>query len=377
MYNRIYEFFRTANPSSPCLVCDLDIVRENYRKLAAALPEANVFYAIKANPDAKILRMLAKEGSGFDCASVAEIEMALSAGEDASRISFGNTIKKASDIARAYDVGVRLFATDSFSDMRNIAKHAPGSDVFCRILTSGEGAEWPLSRKFGCDLTMACDLLCEALKLGLRPRGVSFHVGSQMMLETGWRSALVDAKSVFSACASRGVILDLVNLGGGFPVRYLKNVPSVDGLAKAILSDVDNAFPEGRPHLIIEPGRGMVGNAGVIKAEVVNAASKSDTDDLRWVFLDIGKFGGLAETMDEAIRYPIRTSRDDQEGVLSVIAGPTCDSADVLYEKTPYLLPPVEAGDIVYIEATGAYTTTYSAVAFNGFEPLKSFVIGD
>jgi len=375
MLDRIYDFFRSTNPASPCLVVDLEIIRENYRRFAVAMPEMRVYYAIKANPDERILSMLASEGSNFDCASVAEIEMALSAGEDGRRISFGNTIKKASDIARAFDVGVRLFATDSMSDMTNIALHAPGSDVFCRILTTGEGAEWPLSRKFGCDWRMAVDILCEAQALGLNPRGVSFHVGSQMTITSGWRSALAEAKVVFDACAEKGLHLDLINLGGGFPIRYLKDVPTTEAYGASILADVDAIFPGERPELIIEPGRGMVGNSGVIKSEVVMASFKSDNDHLRWVFLDIGKFGGLAETMEEAIRYPIRTSRDGEDSILTVLAGPTCDSADVLYEKTPYPLPPVESGDVVFLEGTGAYTTTYSAVAFNGFQPLKSYVI--
>jgi ornithine decarboxylase len=120
----------------------------------------------------------------------------------------------------------------------------------------------------------------------------------------------------------------------------------------------------------------MVGNAGVIKSEVVLISKKADNDDVRWVFLDIGKFGGLAETMDEAIRYPLITRRDGTETAPCVLAGPTCDSADVMYEKTPYPLPlSLTIGDEVLIEGTGAYTTTYSAVAFNGFEPLRSYVI--
>jgi ornithine decarboxylase len=375
MSDRIYDFFRSEAPASPCLVVDLEIVRENYQRFVSAMPDMKVYYAIKANPDQKILSMLASEGSNFDCASVAEIEMALCAGEDANRISFGNTIKKASDIARAFNVGVRLFATDSIGDMTNIARHAPGSDVFCRILTTGEGAEWPLSRKFGCDWEMAVDILCQAYAHGLNPRGVSFHVGSQMTVTSGWRSALAEAKLVFDACAKEDIYLDLVNLGGGFPIRYLKDIPTTEAYGAAILADVDASFPEKRPTLIIEPGRGMVGNAGVIKSEVVMASYKGINDPLRWVFLDIGKFGGLAETMDEAIRYPILTSRDGEATILSVLAGPTCDSADVLYEKTPYALPPVDSGDFVFIEGTGAYTTTYSAVAFNGFQPLKSYVI--
>lgn len=375
MSRRVLDFIATENPASPCLVVDLDIVRSNFDDFRTAMPDAKVYYAIKANPDAKILQGLADRGSNFDCASVAEIEMVLATGVDAARISFGNTIKKEADIARAYAVGVRLFATDCHEDMHKIARAAPGSAVFCRILTSGEGAEWPLSRKFGCDWKMAVDILCEARNLGLLPKGVSFHVGSQMTLTAGWRSAIVEARKVFDGCQSRGISLPLLNMGGGFPIRYLKDVPSAEAFGQAIMSDVDDIFPEGRPELIIEPGRGMVGNAGIIKSEVVMASHKSLKDPVQWVFLDIGKFGGLAETMDEAIRYSLKTPRDGEAKFPTVLAGPTCDSADVLYEKTPYQLPRLEAGDVVLIEGTGAYTTTYSAIAFNGFDPLKSYVI--
>ena len=138
----------------------------------------------------------------------------------------------------------------------------------------------------------------------------------------------------------------------------------------------DLHFGNAIPETIIEPGRGLVGNAGVIEAEVVLISRKSADEEVRWVYLDIGKFGGLAETMEEAIRYPIRTPRDGDRKSPCIIAGPTCDSADVLYEKQPYALPvSLEIGDKVLIEGTGAYTATYSTVAFNGFPPLRSYVI--
>jgi len=172
--------------------------------------------------------------------------------------------------------------------------------------------------------------------------------------------------------------LSMVNLGGGFPTRYLKNVPTVKTYGAAIFRALRRHFGNRIPETIIEPGRGMVGNAGVIEAEVVLVSKKSENDDVRWVYLDIGKFGGLAETLDESIRYPIRTLRDRRDGEVGpcVLAGPTCDSADVMYEREPYLLPvSLEIGDKLLIEGTGAYTATYSAVAFNGFAPLKTFHI--
>ncbi len=331
---------------------------------------------MKANPAPEVLKLLADMGSSFDTASVAEVEMALAAGATPDRISFGNTIKKERDIARAYQLGVALFAVDSDEEVEKVARAAPGAKVFCRILTDGAGAEWPLSRKFGCEPSMAVDVLMHAHALGLEAYGISFHVGSQQTRLEAWDSAVAESKAIFDAMQLRGVTLKMVNLGGGFPTKYLKPVPGTGAYANAIHDSLAKHFGNALPETIIEPGRGMVGNAGVVKAEVVLISKKHANDNHRWVYLDIGKFGGLAETMDEAIRYPLVTSKDADGKGPCVIAGPTCDSADVLYEKTPYDLPlTLTVGDEVLIEATGAYTTTYAAVAFNGFAPLKAYII--
>ncbi|WP_417679785.1 type III PLP-dependent enzyme [Roseibium sp.] len=376
MSERIREFLRRREDEGPCVVVDTDIVRENYLTFAKALPDTSVYYAVKANPAPEILSLLESLGSSFDCASVGEIEMVLATGADAGRISYGNTIKKERDIARAFEYGVRLFAVDSVEEVDKIARVASGSRVFCRVLCDGVGAEWPLSRKFGCAPEMAADVLEHAHRSGLVAHGVSFHVGSQQANLGAWDAALSMAAGVFREMATRGIELKMVNMGGGFPTRYLKDVPGVPSYGEAIFRALTDHFGNRLPSTIIEPGRGMVGNAGMIESEVVLISKKSADDDVRWVFLDIGKFHGLAETMDEAIRYPIRTPRDGDQTAPCVLAGPTCDSVDVLYEKTPYELPvSLSIGDKVLIEACGAYTTTYSSVGFNGFAPLASYVI--
>ena len=373
---RIRDFLATRRPEGPCMILDLDVVRENYEGFVKALPQSRIFYAVKANPAPEILRLLVSLGSSFDTATVAEIEMVLDAGATPDRISFGNTIKKERDIARAYELGVSLYAVDCVEEVEKVARAAPGARVFCRVLTDGEGAEWPLSRKFGCVPEMAVSVLRRAHELGLNAYGVSFHVGSQQTNLKAWDRALSDASKVFRTLAKEGIVLKLVNMGGGFPTRYLKDVPSAQAYGLAIFDSLSKHFGNRIPETIIEPGRGMVGNAGVIRSEVVLVSKKSDNDKLRWVYLDVGKFNGLAETMDEAIRYPIETAKDNDEKVPCVLAGPTCDSADVMYEKTPYPLPiSLTVGDEILIEGTGAYTTTYASVAFNGFEPIRSYVI--
>jgi len=270
---------------------------------------------------------------------------------------------------------VKLFAFDSGAELDKLAEAAPGAKVFCRILTSGVGADWPLSRKFGCEIEMARDLLVEAAARGVVPHGVSFHVGSQQKDPQAWDDAIAQAAWIFQECEARGVKLSMLNIGGGFPARYRRDMPAMTAYGEAIHESLSRHFGNNIPEIIVEPGRQMVGDAGIIQTEVVLISRKGRNDPRRWVYLDIGKFGGLAETMDEAIQYPISTPR---KGKLErvILAGPTCDSADVLYEKADYRMPiDLQVGDRLEIRSTGAYTTTYASVAFNGFEPIKTYCV--
>jgi ornithine decarboxylase len=373
---RIARHLETAQLPSPCLVVDVDLVEHNYLELARSLPESRLFYAVKANPAPEIVARLVSLGASFDTASLGEIDLCLARGAEPARISFGNTIKKQRDIAAAYERGVRLFAFDSEGELDKLAASAPGAKVYCRVLMDCEGAEWPLSRKFGCEPAMAVDLLARAQALGLDAYGVSFHVGSQQTDLAQYDRALALTAELFEQLAGRGVHLRMINLGGGFASRYRSDVPTLEAYGQAIRTALHARFGPALPDIIIEPGRGIVGDAGVIQAEVVLVSRKDASDERRWIYLDIGKFHGLAETMDEAIKYRLLTPHDGGETGPVILAGPTCDSADILYDKTEYRLPlALKPGDRVLILATGAYTTTYSAVGFNGFPPLASVCI--
>jgi len=376
MTDKIARFLEDRRPATPCLVVDVDLVEDAYLKLRDLLPAARVFYAVKANPMGPVISRLSRLGSNFDTASRNEIDLCLSEGATADRISFGNTIKKESDIAYAWGKGVELFAFDSEAELKKIARAAPGAKVFCRVLMECEGAEWPLSRKFGCSPEMAADLMVMARDHGLDAYGLSFHVGSQQTDLAQWDKALGSVAGLFSVLRERDVDLRMVNLGGGFPAKYRAAVPPLEAYAEAVNEAIRKYFGNNIPELIIEPGRSLVGDAGVLQAEVVLISRKDANEGKRWIYLDVGKFSGLAETMDESIKYRIRTPRDGGDTGPVVLAGPTCDSADVLYEKTAYEMPlGLEIGDKVEILATGAYTTTYSSVSFNGFEPLKTYCI--
>jgi ornithine decarboxylase len=376
MTPRIREFLKRRTDEGPCLVVDLDVVRDNYNSFAKAMPDSKVYYAIKANPAPEILKLLVELGANFDVASVGETEAVLAAGATPDRISYGNTVKKESDVATAFRLGVTLFAVDCEAEIEKVARAAPGSRVICRIHCDNAGADWPLSRKFGCEPAYAADLLEFAHRQGLVPFGISFHVGSQQNNVEAWDRALASTAAIFRTCAERGINLSTVNLGGGFPAKYLRKTPKLESYGKAIFRSLRKHFGNAIPNTIMEPGRGLVGNAGMIEAEVVLIARRNPEDEVRWVYLDIGKFHGLAETIDESIRYPIKTPKDRDEMAPCVLAGPTCDSVDVLYEKNPYPLPvSLAIGDKVLIEAAGAYTASYSSVGFNGFPPLRQYVI--
>jgi ornithine decarboxylase len=376
MTPKLAAYLRDSAPATPCLVLDLDRVEENYRRLKEAMPLARIYYAVKANPAAPVLDRLVGLGSCFDAASFEEVEACLEAGAAPESISYGNTVKKESAIRAAFARGVRMFAFDSEAELRKLARSAPGARVYCRILVGNDGAEWPLSRKFGCEAEMARELMVLAGELGLDPFGLSFHVGSQQVNTASYEAAIAKVAMLFTDLREAGVKVRMVNLGGGYPVRYRQEVPEIDDIGAAIMGAMAEHFGNALPDVVIEPGRFIVGDAGVVSAEVVLVSRKAKDDPVRWVYLDIGRFGGLAETEGEAIKYAFRTPRDGETEGPVTIAGPTCDSTDTLYEKSNYRLPlSLDAGDRVELLATGAYVTSYASQHFNGFRPLAEHYV--
>ncbi|WP_421852340.1 type III PLP-dependent enzyme [Marinomonas sp.] len=375
-FARFKAFAETKD--TPFVVIDTAIIDEAYTELTKGFPVADIFYAIKANPAPEILTLLRDRGSNFDVASRYELDKLLAIGGiSPDQVSYGNTIKKAKDVRYFYEKGVRMFATDSEADLRNIAKAAPGSRVYVRILTEGTvTADWPLSRKFGCRPDMAMDLLVLAKELGLIPYGISFHVGSQQRDIGAWDAAIASVKVIFERLKEEdGIVLEMINMGGGFPANYIARTNDLATYAEEITRFLEEDFGTDLPRIILEPGRSLISNAGVLVSEVVLISRKSHTALNRWVFTDVGKFSGLIETLDESIKYPIYVEKGGELEEV-IIAGPTCDSADIMYENYKYGLPlNLAIGDRMYWLSTGAYTTTYSAVEFNGFPPLASYYL--
>ncbi|MFC6125459.1 alanine racemase, partial [Mycolicibacterium llatzerense] len=289
-------------PSRPYLRIDLATVRRNVAALRGALPTAEIRYAVKANPAEPVLRLLADLDCTFDVASVGEIDLCAAAGVDGALMTFGNPLKKPAEVAYAFARGVRRFTFDTAAGLEAIAENAPGSSVECRIAPAFPSSVTPFGHKFGCAPDEAVGLLSQAARLGLRGDGLAFHVGSQQLDPGAWEIGIRCARDVFDAVPGMATL----NLGGGIPVSYDSRVPSVRVVGDAIADALERHFPA-LPHIVIEPGRAIVGSAGTLYCEVVSV--RTGTDGRRWVYLDIGRYGGLAETENEYIRYRLRTSR--------------------------------------------------------------------
>ena len=375
-WEKFLEF--SKNLETPNIVINLNTIKQNFIKLRDSFPYAHIYYAMKANPGEPVLKLLAEMGSNFDIASRYELDKILSLGVESFRLSYGNTIKKPRDIKYFYEKGVRLFATDSKDDLKAIAENAPGSKVYVRVLVETSAtADWPLSRKFGCHPDMAYDLIVMARDLGLVPYGISFHVGSQQRDIGQWNDAIAKTKYLFTSLEEEeGIKLSMINMGGGFPASYIDPTNELSEYASEITRYLSDDFGDDIPEIILEPGRSLVGDSGILTSEVILTSRKNNTALARWVYIDAGKFNGLIETLDEAIKYPVITNKDEP-GVKEsevIIAGPTCDSMDIMYENAKYKLPTtLKSGDKIYWLSTGAYTSTYASVEFNGFPPLKTY----
>ncbi|MFC9326931.1 type III PLP-dependent enzyme [Kitasatospora sp. NPDC057015] len=378
-----------AADSGDGIIYDLSGIGERYTTLVEELPGVDVRFAMKACPVDEVLAHLAARGAGFDAASPNEIAQAVRTGVPLDRIHYGNTVKSDRSIAQAYRLGVRDFATDSLEDVAAIAAHAPGSRVFCRLATTGEGALWGLSGKFGCSGTDAVLVLEAARRAGLTPAGLSVHVGSQQMTTEAWQDAFERIADVIVALARIGIALDHVNLGGGLPaLGYLDRRgdpldPPLDKMFAVIREGVERLreISGTELDLVMEPGRYLVADHGAIRAHVSRLSSRQQLDGERrhWLYLSCGKFNGLYE-MDELQYRLVFPTHPDAEYVEAVVAGPSCDSDDAYDHEHSLVRVPrdVASGDPVWILSSGAYAASYTTRGFNGFDPLPcGWISGD
>ncbi len=365
------------NPKgSPRLVLDLEEIKNNYKRFINSFVNIKPYYAVKANPNKKIISLLNNLGCYFDCASIKEIETCLKLNVNSNRISFGNTIKKEIDIKKAFSLGVNMYAFDCIEELKKISKSARGAQVYCRIQVPNGGAEWPLSKKFGCSPTLSQNLLIIAKELKLDPIGISFHVGSQQMSTKTWDKAISMASEIYKKMNKTGIKFDFLNLGGGIPANYKNCNDNILRYSKCIKNSIKKYFKEEIPkNLILEPGRFLVASAGIIEAEIILISDRNKKLN-KWIYIDVGRYNGLAETEGEAIKYIIEAKGYNKYKTNNfVLAGPSCDSHDILYEKNLYKLPSnLKIGDRLRIFSAGAYTISYQS-NFNGIKKLKEIIL--
>ncbi|WP_370588756.1 type III PLP-dependent enzyme [Pseudonocardia sp. C8] len=360
---------------TPFLALDPEVVRERHRELGAAFGDARILYAVKACPEPAVLRALVECGAGFDVASQQEIALCLAAGADPASLQHGNPVRGPGAAARAAADGVRRFVTDSAEDVDALAAEAPGARVQVRLSVDDTGSATPFHGKFGALPAHAGALLRRARARGLQPAGVTFHAGSQQTRPETYAAAVAVALEV---AGGAGLARPELDLGGGWPVAYRSAVAGPEVFAAAVRGAVAAAVRAGHvdgAELLLEPGRALAGPAGVLRATVLRVSRRPGIDHRRWVYLDVGRYQGLAETEGEAIGYPVRAPGRTGPPAPVVLAGPTCDGDDVLYRRTPVALPSdLAAGDAVDLLHTGAYTSSYASVGFNGFGPLQVII---
>ena len=343
--------------NTPVLVIDTVTLKHTAATFASYAPSIATYYAVKANADPEILRVLADEGIGFEAASEAELATLLSLGVASERIITSNPIKAPAFIDAMHALGVDRFVADSTDEIDKLATRAPGCKVLLRLAVDNTGSTWPLDEKFAATATETVELTLHAIDAGLQPVGLTFHVGSQCTNLYAWATALRDTKAVWDECKKHGVHFDTLNVGGGFPAAHADVRPDhAQSLDSIVVSLVD--FPDATT-VEVEPGRGLVGDAGVLVSRVVGKANRSGT---RWLYLDVGVFNGLMEAVGGIEYQYISLDREGPEYAW-IVAGPSCDSMDIVANEVR--LPDLAVDDRVAISPAGAYTAVYAS-SFNG-----------
>ena len=355
---------------TPFLVLSKKKIEENYTRLSLALEnKVSLFYAVKANPISEVIEIIKNIGGGFEVSSADELRLVMNFNVPLNKIFYSTPVKKRSEISYFYKEGINLFVFDNDIEIEKIAQCAPKSQVMLRIQTKNKNSLIDLSLKFGAEPKDALYLLEKARNMGLYPRGICFHVGSQCLSPESYKEAIKLCHSIFEAAAERGIHLDLLNIGGGFPIGYRKKVPDITTFCKTINEALKYYF-YGRfdVDVVAEPGRFICADAFTLVTRVIG---KSIRNNKIWYYIDDGLYGSFSGRIYDKGDYLILTEKDGYK-VPSVLAGPTCDSFDVIYED--YELPDLKIDDLILVPGMGAYTIV-SASNFNGFKRAKVVVI--
>jgi ornithine decarboxylase len=356
----------TENYDGPVLAVSEQRLRSNARSFIAAMPRVRPHFAVKANPDAEILRIFKEEGCCFEIASSAELQSMVDLGVNLETVFYSNPIKSPASIRQAAAAGIQWFVVDTPEEVLKIATIKPDAKLYLRTEVSNEGSVWPLAGKFGASSSGILATIEAARNTGMQITGVTFHVGSQCTNINNWVEGIRSAKNIFAQLEDNGWTPELLNLGGGYPVQFTGIEPGITEIGTTINKELE-AIPSSI-QVMAEPGRFLVGSAGCLVTQVVGMATR---DDKRWLYLDTGTYGGL---MELAGGFPSNiVSQRAGEPSLWTMAGPTCDSIDVFGEHS--LPSNMEVEDLVFITNLGAYCTS-CACDFNGF-PIPNIVLVD
>lgn len=357
--------------TTPFLYMDLARIDKAYDTFMSVLPDVGIHYAMKCNPDRRILGRIYQRGGSFEIASYAELKELLTIGVPAHEVIFSNPVKIPSDIAAAYSTGVMRFGFDSLAELRKLAEYAPGAKVFVRLKTKSADSQVPSEGKFGIDIGHAFELMKRAQQIGLRPYGISFHVGSQMLHPEAWEEPIQQSAALMKKLKSVGITVEMLDMGGGFPAHYSERIPTIAAFAK-VVNDAVKAYLPYAVRLIIEPGRALVGDAGVMVATVIGVAERAGR---MWAHLDVGAFNGMMESLESQneLLFPVTDSKNSAEKGIFNLTGPSCDSQDTIMFDIE-LSRDITVGDRIFIHTAGAYTTSYAS-RFNGFRIPRVYCI--
>jgi ornithine decarboxylase len=351
---------------TPFFLFSRDGILEKYKKFQECFPGADIHFAMKANSESEVLRVLTDAGSGFEVASVHELELLKEHNVAPEKIVYGTSVKPISHIKEFVAYGVDRFSCDSSPELEKIAAAAPGSQVYIRMNVNDAGSVFKFSEKFGTDRPNVVPLMKRAVDLGLRPYGISFHVGSQASNPHAWAEAIESLVEPLDELKESGITIDIINLGGGFPCTYDSTIKEIT--LEEIAEHTYAAYKKlpYHPKLILEPGRGIIADAGVLIADVIGRIERRENT---WLFLDAGVYNGLFEAMayQGSTRYKVRSIRTSYNAgeTLFALAGPTGDTPDVITREA--LLPSdMDVGDRLIFYSAGAYSTVCTST-FNGF----------
>jgi ornithine decarboxylase len=366
---KVLKYLDRQKVETPVLLLDGDKIKEKASLIGSNIRNSKVFYAVKANPDIETLKLIDSLNLGFEIASEGELKMLSLIGVKPERIISSNPVKSEKFLRMAASYGVKYFAYDSKEEVDKLAQIVPDANVYIRLSVPNEGSEWPLSRKFGVEPDYAMTLLAYAQSKGLNPVGITFHVGSQCVNIYNWNTALYKVKALWDTAEKNGIKMNMLNIGGGYPIKYTKNVVSIEAIEKNVDRLIHENFPES-VEIFIEPGRAIVGDAGVFVTSVIGKAKRADEN---WIYIDVGVFNGLMESLGGIkYSYVVESTGERMRNKKYTIAGPSCDSFDVIAKEVS--LPEPQVGSLMLILSSGAYTISYAS-EFNGFSIPKTILI--